>query len=398
MSEPPSALPDKDAGFRTVLTLAGVVIVIAGLRSIGPVVLPLLTAAFIATISAPVLSHLVRWKVPRALAIVLTCLLDVLVLVGVGTLVGTSLGGLNEALPRYQTGLTTLFTRLLEELRTLGLPVERDDLLPVADAQAAIGLVTSLAGELTSLASNTVLVALLVIFLLFELDPIRRKLAILLGTSAELERFADAADMVQRYLFVKTGISLLVATLVGLVLWVANVDFPFLWALATFLLNYVPNIGPALATIPSTAVALLTLGPGPAAAVGIGQLSIHFVVGNVLEPRWMGGALGLSTMTVFVSLLFWGWLWGPLGALFAVPLTLLLVSVFELSPETRWVAVLLASAQWVEEKRQEWGWPPPEERKPSASGQVRSPLTSLPPKAGTSSGALSIPPPKPPAE
>jgi hypothetical protein len=153
------------------------------------------------------------------------------------------------------------------------------------------------------------------------------------------------------------------------------------------LLNYVPNIGPALATIPSTAVALLTLGPGAAVAVGGGQLVIHFVVGNVLEPRWMGGALGLSTLTVFVSLLFWGWLWGPLGALFAVPLTLLLVSLFELSPETRWVAVLLASAEWVEHKRLEWGWPPPEERKVSTSGQVRAPLVSVPPKAPPSDGS-----------
>lgn len=380
----------EDTGYRTVLTLGGVVIVIAGLRSIGPVVLPVLTAAFIATVSAPVLSHLVRWKVPQALAIVLTCLLDVALLVGVGLLVGGSLGGLNEALPRYQRALTTLFEAVFSQLRALGAPIERDDLLPIADAQAAISLVTQLAGELTSLASNIVLVMLLVIFLLFELEPFRRKLAILLGTSAELERFADAADMVQRYLFVKTGISLLVAVLCGLVLLAADVDFPFLWALATFLLNYVPNIGPALATIPSTAVALLTLGPGAAVAVGGGQLVIHFIVGNVLEPRWMGGALGLSTLTVFVSLLFWGWMWGPLGALFAVPLTLLLVSIFELSPETRWVAVLLASTEWVEEKRAEWGWPPPEERKASASGGVRSPLVTLPPKAATTSGSMTI--------
>jgi AI-2 transport protein TqsA len=374
------AASGRDAASRAVMTLAAVVVVIAGLRSIGPVVLPLLTAAFIATVSVPVLRHLVRWRVPAGLAILLTCLLDVALLGGVGLLVGSSLGGLNEALPRYQEALGTLFSSFVEQLRAAGLPLERDELVPFGDAEAVIGLVTELAGELTSLASNVVLVVLLVVFLLFELAPFRRKLAILLGTSADLERFAGAAEMVQRYLFVKTWISLLVAGLCGLTLFAAEVDFALLWALATFLLNYVPNIGPALATIPSTAIALLTLGPAAGVAVGAIQLAIHVVVGNVLEPRWMGGALGLSTLTVFVSLLFWGWLWGPLGALFAVPLTLLLVSVFELSPETRWIAVLLASAEWVEEKRIEWGWPPPEERRPERD-EIRSPLVSLAPKA-----------------
>lgn len=388
---PPAKLPNEQSaadegtkhelGYRTILLLAATVVVIAGLRNIGPVVLPLLTAAFIATVSAPVLGVLVRARVPQGLAVGLTCLLDVGLVIGVGALVGTSLSGLSEALPRYQRALADLHHQAIGLFHGAGISADSDDLLFFSDANAVVGFVTDMAGELTSFASNAFLVVLLVVFLLFELEPFQRKLAVLLGTSSRLERFANAADMVQRYLFVKTGVSLLVAVLVGILLEVMGVDFAFLWALATFLLNYVPSIGPAIATVPSTAIAVLTLSPGAAAVVGVGQLVIHLIVGNVLEPRLMGGALGISTLAVFVSMLFWGWLWGPLGALFAVPLTLLLISLFELSPETRWIAVLLASKEWAEEKRVEWGWPPPDERRAtSSSGTLSAPLLSLAPK------------------
>ncbi len=370
---------------RTLLVLAALVVVVIGLRNIGPVVLPILTAGFIAAVSAPVMGALMRMKVPAALAVGLTCLLDIAIVVGVAALVASSLTGLSEAIPRYQSALTGLHHDAIAWLNHRGIPAESGDLTLFSDTQSLIAFSTQMAGELTSLASNAFLVVILVVFLLLEVAPFKRKLAVLLGASARLERFTRAAEMVQRYLFVKTGISLLVAAMVGLLLHFMGVDFVFLWALATFLLNYVPSIGPAIATIPSTAIAILTLSPGAAIAVGAGQLVIHLIVGNVIEPRLMGGALGISTLMVFVSMLFWSWLWGPLGALFAVPLTLLLISLFELAPETRWIAVLLASNEWSEAKRIEWGWPPPDDKKAkSSSGSLSAPLLSIaPPKPGT---------------
>jgi predicted PurR-regulated permease PerM len=374
-----------DMSAKTLFVLAALVVVIIGLRNIGPVVLPILTAGFIAAVSAPVMGALMRLKVPAPLAVGLTCLLDIGIVVGVAALVATSLTGLSEAIPRYQEALTGLHHDAVAWLNHRGVAAEASDLTLFADTQSVIAFSTQMAGEITALASNAFLVLILVVFLLLEVTPFKRKLAVLLGASARLERFTRAAEMVQRYLFVKTGISLLVAVMVGLLLSFAGVDFAFLWALATFLLNYVPSIGPAIATIPSTAIAVLTLSPGAAVAVGAGQLTIHLIVGNVIEPRLMGGALGISTLMVFVSMLFWSWLWGPLGALFAVPLTLLLISLFELAPETRWIAVLLASKEWAEAKRIEWGWPPPDERKAqSSSGSLSAPLLSIaPPKPGT---------------
>lgn len=369
-----------DVGLRTALTLASLFVVVAGLRESSALFLPLLSGLFIAVISMPVMGFLERVRVPRVLAISLTVLLDVAVLAGMVGLVSASLSGFNDALPRYQTALGDLGSGAVDFLRARGVPVERSDLASLGDPGWMMTLVADLFRELTSLVSSIVLVMLLVVFMLFEIAPGAGKLRVLLGgPHADLHELADAAGQLQRYLVVKTYLSAITGTLCGAWLAMVGVDFPLLWGLLTFLLNYVPSVGAAIAGIPPVLVALLTLGPGAAAAAAIGFLAVNFVIGNFFEPRMMGVALGLSTLVVFVSMLFWGWVWGPLGALFAVPLTMLLRSAFALSDETRWLAVLLSSNEWVEKKRVEWGWLTIEER--SSGGTVITPRLSTPPAA-----------------
>lgn len=350
----------RSPGGSTVLVLAALVVVIAGMRAAGGFFLPVLAAAFIATVSAPVVAWLERVRVPRVLAILLTVLLDVGVLAVAVLLVATSLSGFHEAMPRYRRAIEELAISAVDWLAARGVPVDADDLDALGDPAWMFTVVGDVLRELTQIVSNALLVVLLVIFVLFELVPARRKLAVLLGgPHAHLTSLAESAGKLQRYLVVKTLLSTLTGLLFGGWLAALGVDFPVLWGLAAFLLNYIPTVGPAIATIPPVVVALLTLGPGSAAAAGIGCLTINVVVGNGLEPRMMGEALGLSTLVVFTSMLFWGWLWGPVGALLAVPLTMLLRDALALSEETRWLAVLLGSSEWVETKRVEWGWPAP---------------------------------------
>ena len=347
-----------DPGTKTVLTLAGLVVVIAGLGASGGFVLPVIVGLFIAVVSAPVLAALQRWRVPRVLAIILTVLLDVAVLAGLIALVAGSLSGLEEALPRYQAAVVRLTTSSVLWMSAHGAPVNAGQLQGLGSPSWMFTLVGDLFTELTSFVSNAFLVVLLVIFMLFEFEPARAKVAILLGgPNVHLEKLADAAAKIQRYLVVKTLLSTVIALLFGFWLWVVGVDFPLLWGILAFAMNFIPTIGPAIATVPPVVVALLTLGPGPALAAAIGCLLVNVVVGNVFEPRMMGEALGLSTFVVFASMLFWGWLWGPVGALLAVPLTMLLRGLFESSEDTRWLAVMLGSSEWVEAKRIEWGWP-----------------------------------------
>jgi predicted PurR-regulated permease PerM len=363
-----------DAGLRTVLTMAGLFVVVAGLRESSGIFLPLLSGMFITVVSIPVMILLERVKVPRVVAIVLTVLLDITVLAGVVALVAGSLSGFNEALPRYQTAIGQLAQSTVAFLGAHGIPISAGDLTSIGDPGWIMTLVADLFRELTSIVSSIVLVMLLVVFMLFEIAPGAGKLRVLLGgPHADLHQLAEAAGQLQRYLVVKTYLSAITGTLCGIWLAIVGVDFPLLWGLLTFLLNYVPSVGAAIAMIPPVLVALLTLGPGAAAAAAIGFLVVNFVIGNFFEPRMMGVALGLSTLVVFVSMLFWGWLWGPLGALFAVPLTMLLRSALALSEETRWLAVMLSSNEWVDKHRFEWGWLTVEERSSGGSIVAQTP-------------------------
>ena len=114
-----------------------------------------------------------------------------------------------------------------------------------------------------------------------------------------------------------------------------------LWGFLGFVLNYIPTIGSIVAAIPAVLLAAVQLGPGMAALIAGGYLVINITIGNALEPRIMGDQLGLSPMVVFLSLVFWGWLWGPAGMLLSVPLTVVLRSILIHRDETRWLAILL---------------------------------------------------------
>jgi predicted PurR-regulated permease PerM len=131
--------------------------------------------------------------------------------------------------------------------------------------------------------------------------------------------------------------------LIGLWLYILGVDFPILWGFVAFLLNFIPNVGQIFAAIPAVLLALLQLGVGPAVLAAAGYLVIGFTLGNAVEPRLMGRKLGLSTLVVFLSLLFWGNLLGPIGVILCIPLTMTLKFAFESDPSTRWIGILLGS-------------------------------------------------------
>ncbi|MGH8226121.1 MAG: AI-2E family transporter, partial [Gammaproteobacteria bacterium] len=191
------------------------------------------------------------------------------------------------------------------------------------------------------------LIVFTVLFLLFEATVLPRKFDIMPKTDREhrsLAIFGSFVESVQRYVFLKTVLSLALGILVSLVLWGLGVRYAPLWGLLAFLLNFVPNIGAFLSAIPPILLALLQ-GGWPLFGYTAGILFvIHFVTGNLIEPVLMGGRLGLSTLVVFVSLIFWGWVLGPVGMLLSVPLTMIIRIGFETNPETRWLAVLLGPA------------------------------------------------------
>jgi predicted PurR-regulated permease PerM len=144
-------------------------------------------------------------------------------------------------------------------------------------------------------------------------------------------------------MIIKTIISLIAGGIIGLWLFILGVDYPVLWGFLAFLLHYVPNMGIILAAIPAVLLAFLQLGVESAMLVAAGYLTVGFIFGNVVEPRLMGRKLGLSTLVVFLSLMFWGSLLGPIGVILCVPLTMSLKFAFESSKGAQWIAVLLGS-------------------------------------------------------
>ncbi len=185
---------------------------------------------------------------------------------------------------------------------------------------------------------------LLTIFLLVEMDSIFLKVETLTkGTDVSLDYLTGIGDSIRHYLSIKTATSLLTGTLIAIGLALTGVDYPVLWGVVAFLLNYIPNIGSVIAAIPAVAFALIQMGyQGALWTLGI-FIVVNVVIGNVLEPKIMGKGLGLSTFVVFFALIFWGFVLGPVGMFLSVPLTMLIKVIMERDPKTQWIATLLGT-------------------------------------------------------
>jgi predicted PurR-regulated permease PerM len=182
------------------------------------------------------------------------------------------------------------------------------------------------------------------IFMLLEVSSVGTKVSAAFGRSTEsLERPREFLHNLGRYLGIKTVVSTATGICAGLLTWSIGLDFPLLWAMLAFLLNYIPTIGSIIAAVPAVLLALVQLGPGAAGATAMGFAAINVVFGNVVEPRLMGYGVGLSPLIVFVGLIFWGWIFGPVGMLLSVPLTMTLKLILESEERTRWIAILIGS-------------------------------------------------------
>jgi predicted PurR-regulated permease PerM len=151
----------------------------------------------------------------------------------------------------------------------------------------------------------------------------------------------EASRKINRYLAIKTMTSLATGIIVAIVLGIMGVDFPMLWGLLAFLLNFIPTIGSIIAAVPPVLLAMVQFNQGMAVGVAVLYTAVNMIIGNFLEPRFMGKGLGLSPLVVFLSLLFWGWLLGTIGMFLSVPLTMTVKIICDTRDDTKWVGVLL---------------------------------------------------------
>ena len=330
---------------RGILIAAALVIIAAGIKAAEAVMVPFLLAAILAIIAAPPIFWLEKRRIPQSLAMILVILGIVVLLVSIGALVAQSANAFSDSLPFYQERLNTLSNSTLLWVASSGLEIPKDILREYLNVGMALDVAGNTLRGLSNALSNGLLILFTVIFILAEASSFPRKLRDVLKTPEQsMPYFSQFADNVNRYIAIKTSVSAVTATLVYFLLLFTGVDFPLLWGLLSFLLNYIPNIGSIIAAIPAVLLALVQLGVGPALLVAAGYLLIELIMGNVIEPRYMGRGLGLSTLIVFLSLVFWGWMLGPVGMLLSVPLTITAKIALEANPGTEWLAHLLGPA------------------------------------------------------
>ncbi|PMR73909.1 AI-2E family transporter [Billgrantia endophytica] len=337
---------DGQHGYPLMLTLAlaALVIIIAGMKAGSDLIVPLLLALFIAVICTAPVQWLNRLGVSLRFAVCITLLVIGALLSLVGVLVANTFWTFIEALPGIEDRLYEHYLDILASLADMGLAIDPDRLAGLFDMEDDSAWVPMLLGELGNLVMQSVVVALLVVFMLFETLNFRTKVSQALDDPApSLRRFHEFSLTLKRYLAVKTLISLVTGVLAWLACVLVGVDFPLLWGVLAFALNYIPNIGSALAALPPILLMLVSQDGGlfQAFVLATAYLAINFVLGNLVEPRLMGRALGLSTFVAFLSLVVWGWVFGVVGMLLSVVLTMTLKIALNSHPQTRWIARLL---------------------------------------------------------
>ncbi len=329
---------------RILLSAAGFVVVVAGMRVASPILVPFLLAFFIAILCAPPLFWLQEKKVPKPLAILILVLLIGVIGGLMATLLGSSLNSFISSLPAYQVQLEERTASLLVWLDRLGVDVSTTALKEVFNPGTAVQMAANLFTTLSNMLTNTVLILLTVVFLLLEMSSIPQKVDAAFRRPVDSGEHIDAfIASVNRYLSIKTVISLCTGVVAFIFLKILGLNHALLWGVLAFLLNYVPNIGSIIAAVPPVLLGLVQLGSWHALVIAGGFLAINVTIGNFIEPRFMGRRLGLSTLVVFLSLVFWGWVLGPVGMLLSVPLTMIVKIALASSEDTRWISIMLGS-------------------------------------------------------
>lgn len=309
---------------------AALVVIIAGLKLGAGIINQVLLAFLLTMCITPLPEWLIRKGVSKGLSIAIS--LAVVLLGGflVSALLASSVSSLVESIPEYQERLTVIYTQLQE------FAAERDFDISALIQKANVSpeKIFDLAGKvvsgLTGVISSSFVIAMLIAFMVIELITYYSDLR--KGKRSEAKHLSWLTGMagdLRKYVNITAFTGVITAVLNFILLLILGVDFAFLWAFLSFLMNFVPNIGFIISFIPPALIALLTLGPWQAVVVFLGFWLINAVVENVVRPIFMKESLNISLLTTFLSLLVWGWILGMTGAVLGVPLTMVVMKVYE---------------------------------------------------------------------
>ncbi|MEI6048284.1 MAG: AI-2E family transporter [Bacteroidota bacterium] len=323
---------------------AALIIIFGGVIYAKSIITPFLLALFISIICEQPISWLEKKKMPRWLALLVVILGLVFLFSGFAFLIGGTISSFSGNLSKYESTLTSISGSFIQYLNDKGLKIPQDQLFNLIQPAKILEFTAGALNKLVNMMGNTFLIFLIVLFTLTEFRSFSVKAkAILRKSDNSVSYFSTILQNIRHYLGIKTLICLLTGILVYIALLIIGVDYPLLWALIAGLMNYIPNIGSIIAAVPAVLFALVQLGISGAIWTLGSFMLVNNVLGNFVEPRIMGKGLGLSTLVVFLSLLFWGYIFGTVGMFLSVPLTMTIKIILEQDDKTKWFAILLGT-------------------------------------------------------
>lgn len=333
----------------TTASLVIIVIFIGGviLRLAKPVLFPFFLAILISFVLYPVLDFLMRLKIPKSVSIIFILFFAFLAIYLLGTLFYSNGKAFASGFPEYGKNISSILSSLQGKLKISFVDWESIDWTKQLDLGKMGGFLLSSLGPISSFLSNLFLIFIFLIFILAGRGQTKEKIRNSFSDSRAL-KIIDVIEsidsQVQRYLAIKTIVSLITGILVTVILLFFGVDFAIVFGFFAFLLNYIPNVGSIIATAFPVAIAFFQFETlWPAFWILIILISIQMTMGNFIEPKFMGKGLGLSPLVVLFFLFFWGWLWGIPGMILAVPIAAIIKIVSSNVPSLRFLAVLMST-------------------------------------------------------
>jgi len=313
------------------------------LRLSSEVIVPFLISLAIAIILSPLFTFLESKRIPKIISLLFIISMIILPLSIASSYITDEIKDFTQNYQLIKEQLMQHIYGYIHKLHEFGLEFSYEQIKEFLHRIDIAEFFKKLITQANSQFSNIFLIIFMIAFMLLESDIFHKKMV------AISQRYNIATDVtdeiiekVKSYFIIKMKTSMLTGFLVFLVLWYFHIKYSLVLAVIAFLFNFIPVVGSIIAAIPAVLLALLQYNIFTMFSVAGGYLIINILIGNILEPRIMGKGLGLSTLVIFLSMTFWGWMFGPTGMILSVPLTMTLQYLFAQYPETKWIAILLS--------------------------------------------------------
>ena len=328
------------------LLLAVIAIVFATLKLSSALVVPFLIAIAISILLSPPFKYMESKHIPKSVSLVGLAFLIILPIMGLGGYIGGEVQDFAHNYHTVQKEFDVWILKLSIFSAKLGFGITQEDISKALDSFNVLDLIRGLVSQTKDQFSNIFLVFFIVAFMLMESTFLYNKLVkVMSDRGGDVEKSMEFIEKIKKYFLLKMKTSLVTAILLFIGLTILDIRYAFLWAVLAFFFNFIPVIGSILAAVPAVIIALAYQGLMTGVWIMLWYIMVNVLIGNILEPRIMGKGLGLSALVIFLSMTFWGWMFGPAGMILSAPLTVGMQYLFGRYEETKWVAFMLSDYQ-----------------------------------------------------